>query len=73
MKDIKTTKHLNIRGIVTSVAAVALIAGIVGGLTLTTIGRAITFAVTDPATVNKAAAMKADYVREFELTSSPKE
>ena len=72
MKDITKTKKLNIKFIGISTLTVIVLAGIVAFLTVTATGRAIVFAIIDPATVNHAAEMKNDYVKSFELTANPK-
>lgn len=69
MKDVTTTKKLHIKLIAFITLTVLVLAGIVAFLTVTSTGRAIVFAITDPATVNHAADMKADYVKQFSLTA----
>jgi hypothetical protein len=72
MKDMTTTKQLNIKAIVAGVVPLAILAGLTAFLTVTATGRAIVFAVSDPTTVNHAADMKSDYVKHFQLSAGPK-
>ena len=74
IEPVTKTKKLNIKTVAISVVSIVLLSAIVAFLTFTTTGRAIAFAVQDPQTVNHAAEMKADYVKQFNLTTenSPK-
>ena len=56
------------KAIVAAAVIVAILARLISFLTMTITCKAIVFATQDPATFNHVAGLKADYVRQFELT-----